>query len=363
MAHFRTVETVVRSDLGPWSAQWDALVGAMLLPTPFLRSWWLAHTAEGEPQFVLLVDGERLLGGAAFQVTRRYGCEWVQLLGDGPLEPDHLDLVAAPADRRAVVDAVRHWLGRDGSRVVDVAGVAPDAAILDALPGRGRTTPLSVAPYAALPAGIDEYLAGRQGTLRSTISRTRKRLQKLGVECRVAPADAVDASLAALEQLHDERWGDESGFAHAWRRFAAAARDGAAAGDVRFVELVDADGNVIAIEVELCVADRMCFYQAGRLTDHEWRGSGSWLKAEAIELAISEGATEYDLLRGDEPYKAQWSTATRSLVRHRAGVGPRGLAVVAAAEANAELQRRRAAWLEARAERGPVEKAPAPPGT
>jgi len=171
----------VRADLGTWAAQWDELVAVMPLPSPFLRSWWLAHTAEGEPHFVLLVDGDRLLGGAAFQVGRRMGCEWVQLLGDGPLEPDHLDLVAAPGSAGAVTQALRSWLGRSGSRVVDLAGVAPGAAILDAVPGRGRTTDLAVAPYASLPASLDEYVAGRAGVLRSTISRTRKRLQKQGV--------------------------------------------------------------------------------------------------------------------------------------------------------------------------------------
>ncbi len=356
------METIVRGDLGPWSEQWDELVASMPLPSPFLRSWWLEHTAEGDPAIVLVVDGDRLVGGAAFQVTRRMGCEWVQLLGDGPLEPDHLDLVAAQGSRPAVSGVVREWLGRQGSRVIDLAGVAPDAALLGCVPGKGRTAELSVAPYAELPASIDEYVAGRAGMVRSTISRTRKRLSKQGVGVVVTGAEGVDRSMGALERLHDERWGDESGVGPAWERLATALRAGAAAGDVRFVQLVTPDGEVIAIEVDFTVGGRTSFYQAGRLTEHEWRGSGSWLKAEAIGAAIGEGSTEYDLLRGDEPYKGQWATGSRPLVRCRRGVGPLGLALVALAEGNAEVQRRRIAWKAARAaKREADEVAPAPP--
>lgn len=115
--------------------------------------------------------------------------------------------------------------------------------------------------------------------MRSTITRTAKRLAKAGVTFRVVggpdtePAD-VDRSLSVLHELHDGRWGDESGFLASWDSFAVAARSGAAVGEVRFHELVSADGEIVAIETDFVVGGRMSFYQAGRLTEHELRGSG-----------------------------------------------------------------------------------------
>ena len=37
--------------------------------------------------------------------------------------------------------------------------------------------------------------------------------------------------------------------------------------------------------------------------------------AQAIERAIADGATEFDLLRGDETYKFQWKAEERETLR------------------------------------------------
>ena len=84
---------------------------------------------------------------------------------------------------------------------------------------------------------------------------------------------------------------------------------------------------VVATEMDLVASHRVAFYQAGRLTDREWRGSGSVLKAHIIGWAIAEGHEEFDFLRGDEAYKSDWASQRRELVRVRFGIGPVGRAV------------------------------------
>lgn len=111
---------------------------------------------------------------------------------------------------------------------------------------------------------------------------------------------------------------------------------------MRFGELVDADGLIVAVELELRAGQRLCFYQAGRVTDHEWRGSGSVLKARIIEAGIAEGFVEFDLLRGGESYKAEWADARRTVVRVQSAVGPLARTLVRGAEVRRRVQRRRA---------------------
>lgn len=337
------MQTRVVGQLGELAPEWDRLVDQMPLPSPFLRSWWLEHVGHGESSFVLAFDDAQLVGGIALQRTTRSGVEWLELLGAGPLEPDHLDLVAS-VDRVADVQAaVREWLGRSGSRVIDLAGVRPSGWLIDAVPGLGSVTALEVAPYATLPATPAEYLKSRPGRMRSTITRTAKRLAKAGVTLRIVEAADIDSSLATLAALHDGRWGDASGFLDHWDQFAAAARAGAAVGEFAIHELVDADGVVVATEADFIVGGRTSFYQAGRLTDHELRGSGSALRYDVISAAIERGDREFDLLRGGESYKTDWAGGQRGLVRIRRGVGPRGVALVAAAEMNQRVQRWRSA--------------------
>jgi CelD/BcsL family acetyltransferase involved in cellulose biosynthesis len=69
------------------------------------------------------------------------------------------------------------------------------------------------------------------------------------------------------------------------------------------------------------------FYQAGRDLDPQWNGAGSVLKARAIQSAIERGNREIDLLHGDEAYKYDWVSETRTVHHLR---GSHGLAAEAA---------------------------------
>ncbi len=308
-----------------------------------MRSWWIDHAAAGEPTILLVVDGEELWGGIALQRSTRHRIEWYSMLGNGPLEPDHLDAVSAATRRPAVIAAIRAWMTRRGNRVLDLDGLVPDGAAVAALPAGAIVRSVIPAPYAPLPATYEEYLASRHGKLRSTVNRTAKRLEREGATFRVADPADIDVSLEALHRLHDSRWGEHSAFLDGWDQFAAALRAGNAAGDVRFGELVDAAGGIVAIELELRAGKRLCFYQAGRVTDHLWRGSGSVLKARVIESAIADGYEEFDLLRGDEPYKAEWADARRSMIHVRCAVGPLARALVSGADVRRRRRRSRTA--------------------
>jgi CelD/BcsL family acetyltransferase involved in cellulose biosynthesis len=334
----------VVEQLGELAPTWDDLVDRQRLPSAFLRSWWLGSAAAGRPRIVCCFDGDDLVGGAAFEVDSvgrgGVGIERVRSLGQGPLAPDHLDVIAVEGRRAEVVRAVVDWLRRPGSRLVDLDGLAATGALARVL-ARHELARVG-APYAPLPADPDEYLAARPGTLRSTVSRTRKRMTRAGATVRRVGPDDADAALAALARLHDHRWADDSAFLAAWDRFERAARAGLRDGSVVIHEAVDADGVVVATELDVRAGSSLAFYQAGRSTDREWRGVGSVVKADAVRWGIEHGATEFDLLRGDEPYKSDWATERRELVRVRFGTGVLGSALAATADAWRRYRTRRA---------------------
>lgn len=280
-------------------------------------------------------DGDDLVGGMALEADRvgrgPVAIERLRCLGQGVLAPDHLDLIATDEHRAAVTRAALAWIHRPGSRIVDLDGLAAGGSLGTAL--AADAVEHVGAPYAALPRDGEEYLAGRPGKVRSTVSRTARRFAREGVRHRSVEPDDGGRGLDELARLHDGRWAEESEFLSAWRRFRAAALAGMVAGEVTLDEMVTADGTVVATELDLVVAGRRSFYQAGRDTGRDWRGVGSVLRAEIIGAAIAAGCTEYDLLRGDEPYKSDWSDGRRELVRCRFGVGPIGVAAIAAASA------------------------------
>lgn len=336
-----TVE--VRSGLGEHRARWDELAADQPLPSPFLRSWWLEHTATGDPRFVLCFDRGELVGGAAFEVGRRGAgpltLEQVRCIGQGPLAPDHLDLIATPEHHLAVAREVLAWLRRPGQRVVDLDGLAAEGTLARVLaPHRIERV---AAPFAQLGSDADAYLASRPGALRSTITRAAKRFDRAGVTFVTVGPDQAEVALDRLAELHDGRWGDDSMFLDRWEQLRRAARRGLSTGDVQLAELRDGEGEVIASELDLRVGSSLAFYQAGRRTDREWRGCGSVLRARIIGSAVADGVSEYDLLRGDERYKADWATGRRELVRVRLGVGAVAVAALRAMAARASVRARR----------------------
>ncbi len=326
-----------RRSLGELAADWDRIAWRSSLPSPFCRSWWVDHAAGATPVVLCCLDGDRLVGGAAFEVDTpgRAGLriERVRSLGQGSLAPDHLDVVAAPEDAERVVRAVLGWLRRPGNRLVDLDGLAAGGHLGRAL--AAHWIDRVAAPWADLrvddeadPAAA--YLSARPGRVRSTVDRTRKRLERAGCTVTTVPPDRVEAALGDLERLHDDRWGDESEFLDAWDRFSAAAR-AATVEDLRITEVRTAEGEVVATELDLLTPLSASFYQAGRSPEREWRGAGSVLRAQIVRDAVADGRLEYDLLRGDESYKDDWATDRRAVLRVRFGSGPLGRAAATSA--------------------------------
>src|SRR5690606_1136930 len=69
---------------------------------------------------------------------------------------------------------------------------------------------------------------------------------------------------------------------------------------------------------------RFSFFQSGIAVEGERMSAGSVLIASAMQHASDNGIMEFDFLRGDEPYKARWSTGFRenkSLEVCRTGAG------------------------------------------
>jgi len=331
-------KVVVADRLGAFAGDWDTAVLDAPVPSPFLRSWWLAHVPADCPTYLLVVGADGLLGGVALdrQVSARM-TYWTCL--GGPLAADHLDLVARRGREPAVVGALRRWLRRPGNRLLALEGLAEGARLLEALP-HPRVHRDEVAPYFRLPsADLESYLHQRPGRLRSSIERPRKRLvDRLGGHHRVVSAYDLDRGLRTLRDLHAERWGLSSPLLAAWRHFAAAAAAGAGRGEVQLHELVvpvdgDPGEQVVASDALLVVGDRVSVYTGGRSTDPRWRGAGSLLTWAELSLLAQRGAREFDFLRGDEPYKYDWADRCRPLLSVRAARGPLAVAALARREA------------------------------
>jgi CelD/BcsL family acetyltransferase involved in cellulose biosynthesis len=307
--------------LDGWAGQWDRLVDSSPLPSPFLRSWWLTGVGGPGRHFLLVVDGARLLGGLPLE--KRHPGLSVRMMGDGPLCPDHLDLLAAPGHEAAVVSLLRGWLCRPGQRLLDLKAIRPGSRLIEALPGRVRREPMIVAPFTPLPDSPQAYRAGLPSLFRRNLRVSAKRLAAEGVTHQTIRGRAVVQHLNTLRELHQSQWGRRSGFLPVFDRFAAGFAAGCAADEVAVHELGN-DDLVVATVTAFEVAGRVSLYQSARLTDRRWRDATTVLLAAIVDDACVRGFDEVDFLRGDEPYKGRFAPDHREMVRLVAGQGVAG---------------------------------------
>jgi CelD/BcsL family acetyltransferase involved in cellulose biosynthesis len=121
--------------------------------------------------------------------------------------------------------------------------------------------------------------------------------------------------MSTLFELHRKRWSVERDRVFASEDAQAFHRDFASAAlDRGWLRLwfLEVDGTSIAAWYGWRLGRRYLYYQAG--LDPAWakHSPGLVLLAHTIRSALEEGAAEYDMLLGDEAYKARFADAQRS---------------------------------------------------
>ena len=249
----------------------------------------------------------------------------IRMMGDGPLCPDHLDLLAAPGHEAAVLSLVGDWLARPGQRLLELRAIREGSPLIESLPGRVRCEPMAVAPFTPLPDSAEAYRASLPSQFRRNLRRSANRLAAEGVTHRTKRGQAVLPSLDTLRRLHQSQWGGRSRFIPVFDRFAAGFAGGCAADEVVVHELGN-DDIVVATVTSFEVAGRVSLYQSARRTEPRWRDATTVLLAAIIDDACARGFTEVDFLRGDETYKGRFAPNHRGMVRLVAGTGVMGRA-------------------------------------
>jgi CelD/BcsL family acetyltransferase involved in cellulose biosynthesis len=302
--------------------EWRALaeVQGNAFVTPEWYAAYAAHYGDDAPPFVVRVrDGDGTLAGLLPLCRSRRTVRFA-----GANIGDRFAPVAAPGREADVARAAGAALGRGALVLHNVDAGAPwIAALRERLHGRRvAATRLrgDVLPYVPLTGHTwESFLGARSRNFRSQIRRKERALvDGHGAEYRATSApDEVAADVATFFALHAARWDEREGGStitsptvHAFHAdFAAAAL---ARGWLR-MSFLEIDGRAVAALYAWRIGGRYAYFQAG--FDPEWAAAsvGLVLMAHTVREAIDEGADEYDLLLGDETYKARFATDERAV--------------------------------------------------
>jgi CelD/BcsL family acetyltransferase involved in cellulose biosynthesis len=324
------VELVDRKDalgsvIGPWRRLAVARGNAFVTPEWYLAALQKIHPG-GDPAVVVVREDDGAIRGLMPLLKDAPGGGTPTASFAGTRFGDLFHPVSREDDEVAVAGAAAPVLASHlGARCeLDLGRVDAGARWWRELAGAwpaGMTAvprPEEPLPFIELDGSSwEDYLAGRSRQFRNQVGRKMRWLRR-DHQVRVRRSvseEEVPGDFARLFELHEARWrgrdvvssiaGPLARDFH--REFVIQAHQH---GWLRLY-LLEVDEVAVAGWYGWRVGDRFSYYQAG--FDPAWsrHSVGFLLLAETVREAIAEGAAEYDLLLGDEPFKARFATGRR----------------------------------------------------
>jgi CelD/BcsL family acetyltransferase involved in cellulose biosynthesis len=326
----------------------------------WLEAWWhtygdAADRSDRVSELATVVvrdDAGRLIGLAPWYLENSpWHGRVLRFLGTHAVCSDYLGVLAEPGFEADVAAALAVWLTEQSDAqwdLVELESVDPENQVVCHLAAqmksRGSLINLRPGPscwQVALPADWESYLKSLSPSHRKQVRRRQRRLFETG-RAILRSVDREDVRLAALEilvDLHQRRQvslGNQGRFAsdaflafhqEVTRRFLQRGRL-----RLHWLEL---DGRPVAAEYGLAGTRTVYSYQGGFDPAASDEAPGHLATLATIKLAIEQGFTAFDFLRGDEPYKAHWRAIARPSVRLR----------IVAAHASARI--RHGVWVAA----------------
>ena len=310
--------------------EWDSLLRDSASASPFLtwewlHTWWIHLAGASQLRMLAVRAGGELIAIAPFQMTSNgvahFSC--LEMLGTGEAGSDYLDLIIRRGWEGESLDAIERFT-RSQNTTLRLAHLGPSALaeqLADRLDTRGWTRSITAGgscPYIPLGGHTwDSYLATLGASHRANVRRRIRALeQKFDVRFELVTTEAQRRdALPTLVQYHERRF-DERGTAFRTEPLRAFHDDmtkrALDRGWLRMYVL-RLNGTPVAVMYGFLYNGTFSFYQHGFDDQYQQHSIGLVLMALSIRAAIEEGAGEFDMLWGLEPYKFLWARQTRDL--------------------------------------------------
>lgn len=313
---------------------WNELLRASAADNPFLtwewlHTWW-THLGDPAALHVIVVRaGDEPVAIAPLRLVRGHvACfSRLELLGTGHAGSDYLDFIVRRGFEEQAAAAIARHLKAAGL-ALRLDHVRPDsmaAMVARELSAAGWTatdTPDGTCPVIPLEGHTwDSYLATLGASHRANVRRRMRAIeQAFDVRFDRVETDAERRELLRLlTEFTSQRWKGQGGSTAFLSAPMCAFQDEATRrllgrGSLRMYVL-RLDGVAAAVMYGVLYGGRFYFYQHGFDDRFKEHSVGLVLMALTVRAAIEEGAREFDMLWGVEPYKFLWARDSRALHR------------------------------------------------
>jgi CelD/BcsL family acetyltransferase involved in cellulose biosynthesis len=239
---------------------------------------------------------------------------------------NYWDVLAAPDHRASVEEAVARHLRAQASEwdILNVDRLPPRSSTPQAFSDAGLTVrrrPPVRAPWLALPATWDEYLAGLSSNRRAKVRRYLRPIDTGEVEVtEVEDPDEIASAVRKWQELRVAWWASRDRAidpGHASERFRAFTTDVVRQLVVDRLALVREfrkGDEVIGVAIDFVDATTIYYWLNGFDPRFEGLRLGHAVVAGGIREGIDRGLEGFDFMIGTEAYKYEYGAEDRELI-------------------------------------------------
>lgn len=312
----------------------ESAADCLFLTWDWLFTWW-KHVASGRQLAILAVScGKELVAIAPLTIRRSeprglIWLRWLEFMGAGAAGSDYLDVIVRRGQERAALSALARQLDQDRCMLAlkDFNRNGCSALQLGTDLGQaGWRVSLDttiLCPFINLAGhSWDSYLATLSGNYRYNFRRELKLLSSR-FDVRFEPATSESRRqefFSIFVALRKMRWKERKNGMDTFSRDSILSfheefsRLALERGWLRLFVLW-LDGKPAASLYGFTYGRRFYFFQSTFDPAYSKHSVGKIILGLAIKSAIEEGVQEYDMLRGEEPYKLHWSNGVHELGR------------------------------------------------
>jgi len=318
--------------------KWNCLLKRNLLGDNVFLTWewlftWWKHFGEGRKPLVLLVEDETKILAIAPLMLSKYKLpsfgtiKKIEFLGAPHSDYNNFILLEMEAECLKLItdylfDTVTNW---DWIEFKDIPETAENSDYLERLfftvPSKLKMKKrvCNRCPYISLPNSFDRLMSGLTKNMRQNLN---KYLRKINTKHHVELKKYDEAGFSVKEamrvfiKLHEDRWilkGQDGAFKNndAFRNFHMDVAERFADNKWLGLYFLMVDGDPVSAQYTFEYGQKMYYYLAGFNPQYANYSVGNLTIMSLLERCINNGFREYDLMRGDEPYKMLWTNTYR----------------------------------------------------
>lgn len=322
-------------ELTACESDWNSVAGARcFFSWQWCESWYRELATEDDELHVIvgLDKDDRWLGIAPLMVSGRK----LRFLGSGAACSDYANLIAEQSDYNYFAETVAEYLAT--AFASDGALSTVDVFEIEGCGGNDRNLDyfcelLGINDFAKhetetegtwkvlLPESFEQLNATFSKSMRRKTKAARKRLAEPDVEVLFADQENFDTLWDSFVHLHQKRrnaigqlgcFADEN-----FERFLRSAATGLKAIGRSDLVVIEKSGAPLAAVLLIYCGETCMMYQSGIDPEMSSLEPGYQSVMVSIDHAIENDFKHFDFLRGDEPYKARWSTTREPIVRRK----------------------------------------------